>query len=446
VSAVAQSDDAPPAPGVGELTEGSDDLSMGLDVGLGYSRLDEDSFLETSLAFTLGFGDFHLGLWAPLRFRIVDEDPQDDGVIRSLDWDEPGDYMRILRFVQYGSPSDTVYVRAGELSNVSIGHGTIVAGYNNVVDLNHFQWGVHSAFNFSPGGGELLLDNLVNPDLMGLRAYVRPWHFIDPESYAYNLAFGASLIGDIDAPLTLTTLSNGEYFVDEERNFEVAEEDGTLIVGVDAELQAFTNDYVSVTPYTDVNMHIDHGTGLHIGNLTNFTFSEAVSLNTRLELRIMGEGYEPTYFDQLYEVERFLYRALDVTNQRRPKLAVLGFDPPESRIGWYGEGTLSLFSVFFLTMGYEDYQGPDNTSFFARLALPELGPVSLGAYYVNQNFDGAEEMFKLDNALVVTEARVTFFAPFYAIAQFSRRFSANADGTYEPVDDWGVGVGASFSF
>lgn len=441
----AQAQDTPPTPGVGDLTE-PDETSMVLDIGAGFSQVAEDSFVDLNLGFTVGWSKLLVGLLVPLRLRVIDDPPENDGAFREQDWDEPSDYMRVLRFVQWGSPRDTVYVRAGELAGTNIGHGTIVGGYNNVVDVNHFQWGINGAVNLNFGGAEVLMDNIIDPDLMGLRLYVRPWQFIDPESYLTNLAFGVSLVGDIDAPRELVLATDGTFVIDDEFNIAVQDEEGTAFLGWDVELQAFTNDFVSLTPYTDVNTHLGHGSGLHVGNLANFSFSEAVALNTKLEFRVLGEGYYATYFDDLYEFERLLFRPLDPTGQRRPKLQVLNLAPPESRLGWYGEGTLGLLSMVYFTAGYEDYQGDDNSSFFMRLSAPSLGPVAVGAYYVNQNFDGFGEFFELDNAMVVAEARVTVYDPIYVIGQFSRRFSATPDGTYEPVDDWGVGAGARFSF
>jgi hypothetical protein len=296
------------------------------------------------------------------------------------------------------------------------------------------------------GGFELLVDNVAQPDIWGFRPYVRPWAFVDPDSFWANLAFGLTLAGDISAPRALELDATGLYVFDDEENFVVAEEEGTWVLGVDAELQVFTNDLVSITPYTDVNFHLGQGSGFHLGNLANFTFTDWFQLNTRIEFRALGEGYEPTYFDRLYEVERFLFRALDPTEQRRPKLEVLELAPPESRVGWYGEGTFAFIEKILITFGYEDYQGDDNSAVFARLSLPQLGPVRLGVYFVNQLFDGISEMFDLDNALFVSEARVNVSGPFYVLAQYARRWAAQEDGTYEPVDDWGVGFGVSFSF
>jgi hypothetical protein len=440
--------ESPPTPGVGDLTEPPDSLQSTVDIGIGFSKVGEDYYIDTAVGFSFGIGDFEAGLLVPLRFLIIDEPPEDADLIRSADWDETSDYMRVIRYLQYGNRHDTFYIRAGELNGVVIGHGTIVNGYNNNVDINHFQWGINTAVNMRHGGVEAMMDNLVSPEVIGMRGYLRPWEFFDPESWWTRLAFGISVVGDVDAPSSLILTETGEYVFDSEENLAVAEREGTGILGIDLELQVYTDDLVSITPYTDVNFHLGEGTGLHIGNLANFTLSELVALNTLLELRVLGAGYLPDYFDGLYEVERFLFLPVpgDFPTQRRPKLQWLGLVEPDAVIGWYGEGTLGVLSTFYLTLGYEDYEGDDNSAFFARLSLPQVGPVTVGAYYVNQSFDGIGELFDLENALFVSEARFDISSPLYGIVQYSRRFSATSSGEYEPVDDFAVGLGLSFGF
>ncbi|MBN1947404.1 MAG: hypothetical protein JW797_17165 [Bradymonadales bacterium] len=432
-------------PGVGDLTQ-PDRLTTTLDAGIGFSSIGEDGFIETNLGVSLGFGKFEVGLQAPLRWRVIDDPPEDDGAIRGQDWDEPSDWLRILRFIRYGSRYETYYLRGGELVGVVMGHGTIVSGYNNVVDVNHFQWGIDGALNLYFGGLELLLDNIVSAEVMGMRVYLRPWTFFQPDSFWSRLAFGLTFAGDRDVPQRLYLTDTGHYVIDEVGNVLVARRGETGLLGIDAELQVFSNEWVSVTPYTDLNFHLGYGAGFHLGNFANFTFSEAVGLNTRLEFRALGEGYTAEYFDGLYEVEKFLFRPLDATGQRRPKLQVLDLAPPEAAVGYLAQATLGIIQRIFFTLAYEDYEGADNSSVFLRLSMPQLGPVTLGAYFLNQNFDGIGSMFDLDNALVVAEARGTVYGPLYLIANYSRRFTAKQDGTYEPEDDWGVGLGASFSF
>ena len=46
-------------------------------------------------------------------------------------WDSFSTYMRAIRYVRYGLPSDPLYLRYGELDLVTIGHGFIMSGYSN---------------------------------------------------------------------------------------------------------------------------------------------------------------------------------------------------------------------------------------------------------------------------------------------------------------------------
>jgi hypothetical protein len=440
-------------PGVGELTLEPEGVSTLLDLGLGFSQLGADSFIDTNIAFNLNWDKLELGFLVPLRIRIIDNEPEDDSVFREEDWDEPAEYLRIIRYVQYGSRFDPYYVRAGELSGVMMGHGTIVQGYNNVIDVNHYQWGLTGAVNLNFGGFELLMDNVTDPDVIGLRSYVRPWNFDDSENIWDNMAFGLTVVSDIDAPDELAIRTDGTYdLFDGNGNLTSANTRSTTVLGLDVELQVLTTELVSITPYADINMHFGQGSGFHLGNLANFSIADVVDINTRLEFRGLGSNYLPAYFDGLYELERYLFRPVPSLGlaQRFPKLQWLDQEETdgalEARVGWYGDWTLGLLGMVFLNIAYENYQGSNNSSLMARLTLPQAGPVALGAYFINQNFDGITDVTNLDNAMFVSEARASIYGPLYVIGQYSRRFSAQEDGSYETIDDWGVGVGTRFSF
>lgn len=153
--------------------------------GMGITRIAEDTYFETELGFDLDRDDFRLAISIPLRFRITDLAPPSESVIREFDWDEPGDYISWIRYVRYGRTrfwglrSDPYYVRVGELQNVSIGHGSIVAMFDNQADFDHRQWGLHADVDLDVGGAEVLLDDFIRPGLMGTRLFVRPGSIIE---------------------------------------------------------------------------------------------------------------------------------------------------------------------------------------------------------------------------------------------------------------------------
>lgn len=157
-----------------------DDPKASSGIGTGISRIAEDTYFETEIGFELEHGEWELAVAIPLRFRIKDLAPPDTGIIRSFDYDEPGDYLGWIRYVEYGRtrfwglPALPYYGRLGELSRVHMGHGSIVGGYDNIVGFNHKQWGVHLRTNQDLVTADVLLDDIIDPGVIGARVSIRP--------------------------------------------------------------------------------------------------------------------------------------------------------------------------------------------------------------------------------------------------------------------------------
>ena len=70
-----------------------------VDVGIGSAA--EDAFFLLLLEQGFQYEGFEAVLSGPLRLRIHDEPPAEDGVVREQDWDEPSDFARIVPLLQY---------------------------------------------------------------------------------------------------------------------------------------------------------------------------------------------------------------------------------------------------------------------------------------------------------------------------------------------------------
>jgi len=451
----------------GSLTTDESTSSLGAEIAGG--QLDEDFFIHLNLLFTARFevakafcdGFFPdpgesdeakecvtnvlLGMRVPLRLRAIDRDPTDEKVLREEDWDEVSDYFKVLRFVEYGKRKEPIYLRVGELSGVVIGHGTIMNGYYNTIDIDHYQMGFNSNLNSRYGGVELMLDNFVDPEILGYRGYIHPWRFIAPSSFWTRYSIGTSLVLDIDAPVAFEIEDpvEGTLRVDGQNNLVVAKSQTTGVVGLDHELLLVQTELVDFIPYLDTNYHFEGSLGYHLGALINLRPLEELSLYSRAELRLLGNNYLPDYFGSLYEIERNSF--LGFGGLGEPKLVVTR-DRDEGQIaGAYGELTADLVGFLLLTGSYEDYQGPRNGSLMLRAKIPELGPLSLGALYRRAGFNGLNDAFELDNALAIGEARYRLTPFFYLLGQYSRLWRLQSEGPeqgqYETVDDWFVGAG-----
>lgn len=434
--------------------EGGFAATLGADVTFG--QLAEDWFLNVLLRFEFSISKLKVGIQGPLRLRVIDEDPQNDSVIREEDWDEVSDYFKIIRFVQWSEPDDVFYARVGEFSGATLGHGTLMRNYLNVIDIDHFQLGIDTKVNTVWGGGEFVLDNIAGPNVVGLRGFVRPWAFVDPESFFTGWSVGTTYLGDFAAPHAIhVDEATGQPRVDDDNNLRYSTA-VTSLWGIDTDFTVLDESWVQITPYTDFNVLAGDrtGVGYHLGVDVIFLLPANSGVDVKLEYRYLGAHYSPQYVDSLYEVQRLVY----------PSPAAYGPDvvPPTKRQaiaaadegahGYVGELGASILGLARIVGSLSGSQRPRDNNLTLQALLPTFEWLQLGAIYTKSGFNGFVDAFDLDGAFFQAYAR--FQTPWFVsvIAQFSRRWqlvTADGDpdyGTYQTVDEWGVGFGFSFGF
>jgi hypothetical protein len=442
---------------------------LGAELALG--QIDEDFFTLLNLSFGLrmevprvtcpGLSQecktrLHIALGLPLRLRTIDRAPAAKRTLRQEDWDETGDYFRVIRFIEYGYPQETLHLRIGELGGAVLGHGTVMNRYFNVINVDHYQLGMHVNVNGRHGGLQMILDHVVDPEVVALRAYSRPWALLAPDSWMERYAVGLSVALDLDAPLAFERRNvlddpNTPYVVDKARNLRPSRSEITGVLSLDQELLLVDDKVVDFTAFLDLNKHLDGGAGLHLGAMTNLRPSRKFELHTRTELRWLGEQYIPDYFSSTYEIERDIYFGFG--GQGDPKLVRLKGLEDGSSVGAYGEVTFDVIDVMALTLAYEDYQGPDNSGLLLRLALPQAGPLSAAAFYRKVGFDNLEGALNPRDGLLVAEGRYHFLPFLYALGQYSWMWRikdqeglAREGSPYRSVNIWFMGVGSSLGF
>jgi len=428
--------------------------SFGGDVTFG--QIEEDWFVYLLLQTSFSIGKLSFGIQAPLRFRVIDEAPEDDSVLREEDWDEVSDYFKILRFAQWSKPGDVFYARLGELNGATIGHGTIMRQYLNVVDIDHFQLGFDSEVNTAWGGGEVVLDNLADPDIFGIRLFARPWAFVDVESFATGWSIGTSFIADFEAPDAIEVdEATMEPIVDDDNNMQFTTE-VTPLWGIDSDFTVVDNDWVQLTPYTDFNLLFGDETGLgyHLGFDLLFFLPLESGIDLKLEYRFLGDHYAPQYIDSLYEVQRVVYPspvAYGPDEIPLTKRTAIG-QADNGAHGYLGELAVSILKYVRIVGSLTGSQRERDNNLTLQLLLPEIPKVKLGALYTKSGFDDFVDAFDPDGAYFQAFARVNVWAFIDIVAHYSRRWHLVTDessedfGTYEVVDDWGAGIGFSFGF
>ena len=447
---------------------------------LGFGGLGEDYFLTLSVGFNFDREDYGFGVQVPLRLRVWDRDPQNDadfgGVLRREDWDQASDYLRIIRYVYFGQADKRgpYYVRLGELSALSVGHGTIMHRYFNGIDANKWRTGIDAVVNVGPYHGEVVLGDLFDPYLVGLRFSLRPFDAVTPNEADRNpwlsrLVVGHSLFLDGKAPIALARDAEGDVVRSDQGPPEVSRERALLVLGlVDVAYEVLDTELLRITPYMDINKitQVRHGWGWHLGILWNLRlplgFDDLV-VDARTEYRFVSSDYVGPYFNPVYEIERYQHLAA-AGGTSQPKLLYLcGGDPQcdvavgGPRHGWYFEARAGLPKWVFLGLEYLDYAGPRaDGQFRVSLEVPALEFVQLSAYYYRVNVEGPGDLFAIDDkSAIVAQAKVPLYWVFTLNLRWWRvwRSCGNAgtaceDGGegYQSVDDWSVGVGASFTF
>jgi hypothetical protein len=420
-----------------------------------FEKIQEDYFGTLDLFNETTFGPVKVGLWLPLRFRVIDRDPDDDGVLRGEDWDEPSDYARILRFVELnlGGEQWRFRGRFGALEGESLGHGTIVAGYFNSLDRNHYQAGLLIDTAVKWGGVALMLDNLLRPEIFGFRLHARPTSFFTDNEWANRLIVGFTTAADAHAPVALVDAQPPPGpDIDGDENLVYSGHDAVTLVGFDLEYAVVHNKLIDLVPYLDVNFLADEqtGAGLHLGTFFNFRIptSFGPALLTRLEYRAIGDGYAPRYIDSLYEAQRAQFDPdlLDpASNLPLTKLGWLRLSDPGTN-GWLGELYFDFAGWVIVGGSYEDHDGPDNAALTLVLHLPKFPLVQVGGYYANRGFDSLDQAFSRKDALVLGYARAKVYGPLALTVVYSRSWRLDEDGRYAAQDDFSVGVGVAIGY
>jgi hypothetical protein len=454
-SAILSGGQGAPTPPLGSGGSSKQGFSGSVGAGLGFEQLNGDSFISLNLLTALSFGPVTLGVSVPLRLRIIDEDPENDGVFRKEDWDEVSDWARIIRFVEVnlGGKSWRFRGRFGSLDGESIGHGTIVGGYYNNIDANHYQAGLALNFAVKYGGVEFMLDNLLRPEIFAFRFHTRPTIFFTDNKWANKLIVGTTFAADARAPVALVDRDGvAGPDVSDKQNFIIDDRVTMAAWGLDVEYELIRSKLIDLVPYSDLNFLFDESTGVgfHLGFFFNLRIPIPLlkpTLLTRLEYRAMSDGYAPRYFDATYEAQRYSYGVPD------PQNGGLSFTKTgwlrsanSGNHGWLGELYFDFAGFVRIGGTYEDYAGDDNAALTLALLLPALKIVQAGAFFSNRGFDSVSDAFSnFENALMRAFVRFKIYGPMFLTASYTRTWELR-DGEYEARNNYNAGVEVAFTF
>ncbi|WP_257453661.1 hypothetical protein [Archangium lipolyticum] len=113
-----------------------------------------------------GGEEFEFELGAPLRLRLLDQEPVQarpdyGGYLRREDWDERSDFAQVLRSLRIGRDDGRFQLRAGAFSSYSLGAGWLVNRYHNRISPDYHPAGGNFTAYLGPTRVELFASDVL---------------------------------------------------------------------------------------------------------------------------------------------------------------------------------------------------------------------------------------------------------------------------------------------
>lgn len=334
------------------------------------------------------FSKFGLGLDLNLEFDA-------NGNLRKENFNEFSDYISVIRYLRYGQKHDNLYVRLGALDDATLGHGSILYLYNNRASYDARKTGLQFDCAFDKFGFETVYSSFGQRGLAGVRAYTRPLKFTDAGNIPIlgNLELGATVVSDFDRMAGVTAGKIDSL----SGNFRATKDNGkTVEGGLDLGLPVIRSGMLNLDLYFDYAKIQDFGHGTATGFILGLNGLGLVDLTTKFERRFNSDNYIPSYFNSMYEIERFKFN--DRTGEVSSKIQQL---QAASSIGngFYGELNAKMLGTFNVLGSYQRLDKDPESGILhlsAEMASKSM-PYLARAGYDKINIRGEGDLFKLDD-------------------------------------------------
>ena len=310
--------------------------------GFGLTWIDGQPFYAVHVNPEFAFANMGIGLDLNLEFSS-------DGKLRTENFNEFTDYLSIIRYFRYGKKGDPVYFRIGALDYATLGHGSIMYAYNNSPTYDARRVGMELDIDMNQFGFEAVYGNFLQAGVIGVRGYVRPMKFTALGSIPVigNLEIGATGVSDFNQNAAVTR-SN---YNSQTHSYEPADKGSVTAVGVDVGLPIIRSSVFNFDLYYDFAKILDYGSGSAAGAILKFHGLGIVDVTTKLERRINQDHYIPSYFNSMYEIERF--RMDTTTGVVTSKVQQLAAAQTSLGNGWYGGLLVKVFGTFDIVGSYQ---------------------------------------------------------------------------------------------
>ncbi len=263
-----------------------------------------------------------------------------------------------IRYIEYGDQAfDPVYLKIGNLSSMTIGHGVLMRNFANDSDFPAVRRvGLNVGADSGFWGVEGVVNDLADPQIFGGRVKVLKFIGLsmiadidpagdlpDPASVGDPVLFGAG--ADLDFPLIRGSTFGLRAFAD-------------IAAVIPATRSSYTIDGVTIDPGFHYESVYDPDLGSGLDALNNYGIvagfmGKVLFLDWRLEYRRYKGAYQPTFFNSSYERNRAVYA------ERFANMLVAPADTTLTQ-GIFGEASFALLKdKISFDAGYMMPWGPD---------------------------------------------------------------------------------------
>ena len=356
--------------------------------GFGLNWIDGKLYYGIRLTPEVSFDNWGVGLDLQLDF-------DQQGNFRKENYNEFSDYLSIIRYVRYGLKNDPVYVKVGALDYYTLGHGSIIDNYNNSPTFDARRIGMVADIDYGKFGLESIYSNFFQAGLIGIRGYYRPFQFTSQADMPIigKLELGATFASDFNDKAGIIS----GRFDKVSRKFIPTVDDGSMnIIGLDFGFPILNAGLLDVSFYTDYSKIINFGSGIASGFRFDINAFGDIRGYAKFERRFTFGKYLPSYFNSLYEVQRF--QADTANGTFKSKAATLASISDRGN-GYAMELGLNVVGLFYVAGNYERLDKDPNSGILHISS--EINPVSgffiARAGYDKINIHGEGDIFKLDD-------------------------------------------------
>lgn len=423
-------------------------------LGVGGGRYGGDGVVQLRPGFHVRLKNTHLGksgrlfgmdsaaplsidIVAPMHLTVKDHGIE-DSVWRSTEYDQASEFFSLLRRMEYGRLDGPWYMRLGSLSDVRLGHGTLLNHFQSNYRYDDRRWGLHVKLQSPVAGGEFLLDDILEPGVVAARIFTTPWARSD--GAAKGLGFGISMAGDFFAPQELTLDSNGALRFDKRRHPEVEETGSAAMFGLDVEAQVVDTARTRMTLYSDINFLFPNtSAGWHTGARIAWQSGEKSLFEIRGEFILRGKGYIPGYFDRAYQISRVRVAAPWTSptplHEFREGMRGEGHDT-----GYRAEARWQHSVAGDVTLGVEGGSGSFDEALFVQYASPEYYPVRVALRYELPWIESWQRLHLFEQAALSAQMQVSITPWISAWAHAERHWRQSPQNELRPETALQAGV------